>query len=68
VNTYMLYVHDDRYTVPTLDTVIVRDDDRAIEIAAQRLSSSPHYRAVEMWDDDRLVCQIDRSGAEASTG
>ena len=47
--------------LPTLDTVIVRDDARATEIAAKRLASSPHYRAVEMWEDERLVCRIDRS-------
>ena len=63
----MLYVHDDRYSVPNLDTVTVRDDERAIEIATHRLSSSPHYRLVEMWDDERLVCRIGRDDVDAPT-
>ena len=67
LKTYMLYVHDDRYSVPNLDTVTVRDDERAIEIATQRLSSSPHYRLVEMWEDDRLVCRIGRDDVDAPT-
>ncbi|HEX4183847.1 MAG TPA: hypothetical protein VHY34_11380 [Caulobacteraceae bacterium] len=57
---YLLYVHDDRYSVPTLDTIIVRDDERAREIAVARLVGSPHYRCVEVWDESRLVCGIDR--------
>jgi hypothetical protein len=53
--TYILFVYDDRYTVPNLDTVIVPDDGRAIEFAQQRLCSSPHYGGIEVWEDDRLV-------------
>jgi hypothetical protein len=59
LNVYILYVHDDRYSVPTLDTVSVRDDARAIELAVKRLAASPHYQAVELWDGDRLVCRFD---------
>lgn len=62
MRTYILYVHDDRYSAPTLDIVTVRDDLRATEIAAKRLASSTHYRVVEMWDEnEQLVCRIDRS-------
>ena len=60
VRTYILYVHDDRYSVPTLDTVIVRNDARAIEIADKRLASSAHYGAVEVWEDERLVYRTNR--------
>jgi hypothetical protein len=59
LNVYILYVHDDRYSVPTLDTVSVRDDARASELAVKRLGASPHYKAVEVWDGDRLVCRFD---------
>jgi hypothetical protein len=65
MKTYFLYVHDDRYSVPTLDTVIVRNDQRASEIAAKRLASSDHYRGVEIWEDERLVCRFDRDGSPA---
>jgi len=60
VKVYMLYVHDDRYTVPTLDTVFVPNDDRAIKIAVERLCASLHHRIAEMWEEDRLVCRIGR--------
>lgn len=60
MRTYILYVHDDRYSVPTLDTVIVRNDARAIEIADKRLASSAHYWTVEVWEDERLVYRINR--------
>ena len=68
MKTYILYVHDDRYSVPTLDTVTVGDDARATEIAARRLASSPHYRAAEVWDDERLVCRIGRGDLDAPVG
>ena len=67
VKTYLLYMHDDRCSVPTLDAIVVRDDDRAIEIATQRLSSSAHHRVAEMWEDDRLVCRISREDLDRPT-
>jgi predicted GNAT superfamily acetyltransferase len=60
VRTYLLYVHDERYSVPTLDTIVVADDERAREVAAARLIASQHHRSVEVWDEARLVCGIDR--------
>jgi hypothetical protein len=55
VKTYLLYVNDDRYSVPNLDSVVVRDDASATAAAKVKLASSPHYGGVEVWDDDRLV-------------
>lgn len=60
MKTYVLYIHDDRYSVPTLDSITVADDERAKEVAAERLASSPHYRAAELWEDDRLVEKLAR--------
>jgi hypothetical protein len=62
MKTYVLYVHDDRYTVPTMDTVTVSGDERARELAGQRLASSPHYHAVELWEGDRLVERLEAPG------
>jgi hypothetical protein len=59
VKTYTLYVHDGRYTVPTLLTIDARDDESACTNARQHLSSSPHYSAVEVWDDERLVARVE---------
>jgi hypothetical protein len=61
VKTYFLYLHDDRYTVLNLDTISAHNDRHAAERAAWRLASSPHYRAVEVWEDERLVCRLDRA-------
>ncbi len=60
MKTYTLYVHDGRYAVPTLLTVEMRDDDSVLSHAEQRLKSSLHYQAVEVWDDDRLVNTLRR--------
>ena len=58
MTTYTLYVHDGRYAVPTLLTIDSRDDDSARVHARRHLESSTHYRAVEIWDDDRQVAQL----------
>ncbi len=58
MKTYTLYVHDARYTVPTLLTVDARDDEGARAHAEHHLGTSPHYRAVEIWDDERLVARV----------
>ncbi len=60
MKTYLLYIHDDRYTVPTLDSIAVDGDERARELALERLASSPHYRAADLWEDDRLVEKLTR--------
>jgi hypothetical protein len=63
VKTYTLYVHDGRYAVPTLLTVEMRDDERVREYAAQRLAESVHYKAVEIWEDDRAVAHVTADGS-----
>jgi len=57
---YTLFVHDDRYSVPTFYMISVADDRRALELAEEKLLSSPHYRRVEVFEGDRLVGAIDR--------
>jgi hypothetical protein len=58
LKTYTLYVHDARYTVPTLLTIDARDDESACAHAEHHLAASTHYRAVEIWDDERLVARV----------
>ena len=60
--SYTLFVHDDRYSVPTFYMVTVANDQRALKLAEEKLHSSPHYRRVEVFDGDRLVAAIDRDG------
>ena len=62
MKTYTLYVHDGRYAVPTLLTVEMRDDERVRQYAVQRLTESPHYHAVEIWEDDRKVGHVEAGG------
>ena len=58
MTTYTLYVHDGRYAVPTLLTIESRDDESARAHALRHLESSTHYRAVDIWDDDRQVGRL----------
>jgi hypothetical protein len=55
VTTYTVFVHDDRYSVPTFYMVTVAGDARALELAEEKLSSSTHYQRVEVFDGERLV-------------
>ena len=65
MKTYVLYIHDDRYTVPTLDSITVDDDERAKELAGGRLAASAHYHRAELWEDDRLVARLEKPVAGA---
>ncbi len=67
MKTYVLYIHDRRYSVPHLDSVTVQGDERAGEIAAQRLASSKAYFAAEVWEDDRLVCKLEKEAGADQT-
>ena len=60
MKTYVLYVYDRRSTVPSLDVITVRGDARARQIASQRLASGIDHFAAEVWEDDRLVCRLDK--------
>lgn len=56
-------MHDGRYAVPTLLTIESQDDDSARAQAQRHLESSIHYRAVEIWDDERQVAELTRDRA-----
>jgi hypothetical protein len=60
LKTYLVYVHDDRYSVPSPYTVSVEDDQRMRAWAAERLATSAHYRAIEAFEDERLICRVER--------
>jgi hypothetical protein len=60
LKTYTFYIDDDRYSVPSLDAVSAADDSEAVITARARLAESPHYRAIEVWDDERQVAKIGR--------
>ncbi len=58
MKTYVLYIHDDRYTVPNMESLTVNDDERARDVAGDRLASSSHYHLAELWESDRLVARL----------
>jgi len=60
VRTFTLYIEDDRYTLPTLVFVIVRDEVRAKEIANGQLAASSHHLTVEVWEDGTLLFRSER--------
>ena len=61
MKTYTFYISDDRYSVPSLDAVTAAEDAMAEAAARQRLTSSRHYSAVEIWEDDRFVGKVERA-------
>jgi hypothetical protein len=64
VDVYTIYIEDDRYSVPTIDILLADDDQHAKVLAEGRLISSPHYTAVEVWQDERVVCALPEPPAE----
>jgi hypothetical protein len=58
---YTLYIHDDRYSVPSLDALSAVDDGAAEGLARARLDGSTHYTAIEVWEEDRQVARVDRA-------
>ncbi len=58
MTTYLLYIHDDRYATPNLEVISAVDDTGAEALAADRLRASDHYFRTEVWEDDRLVCDL----------
>ncbi len=54
---YTFYIDDDRYGVPTLLSEEKAGDAQALIFANQLFSKSEHYRAVEIWDEDRFVAR-----------
>jgi len=61
VKTYFVYIHDDRYSIPTFQAFESPDDEGVRGHAAERLSSSPHHHAIEVFDEAQsLVFRIER--------
>jgi hypothetical protein len=62
MRTFSFYIHDRRYSVPTLQIVTVRDEDRARELARQRLEEAEHHLAVEVLEDQTELFRLERAG------
>jgi hypothetical protein len=62
LKTYVIYIHEDRYEMPNMEVAAAADDEAALELAADRLSASPHFHRVEVWDNNRFVGRLERDG------
>jgi hypothetical protein len=63
MRTFSFYIHDVRHIVPTLAFAIVSDEQRAREVAKERLMESLDNLAVEVRENDLLLFSLDRNGA-----
>ena len=63
LRTFSFYIHDQRYSVPTLQIVTVRDEARARELAQQRLDEGEHHLAVEVVEGQTELFRLARQPA-----
>lgn len=63
MRTFSFYIHDRRYSVPTLQLVTVRDEDRARELALQRLEETDHHLAVEVVEGQTELFRLSREAS-----
>jgi hypothetical protein len=61
MHTFEFFIEDDRYEVPTLEFVVVRDAERARELAAERLFASPHHLGIDIRQAGLPVFRMSRS-------
>lgn len=64
MNIYTIYIHDDRYSVPTLDIINALTDADAEAEAAKRLGLSGHYQAIEIWTLEGLLARVGRESTD----
>ncbi len=52
---FQLFIDDDRYSVPTVQIIIVESEERAREAAEQMLNESRHHHGVEVCEQGRRL-------------
>ncbi len=58
VRTFSFYIHDVRYSAPTLQLVNARDEAEARRRAQAWLDESDHHQAIEVFEDDEPVLSL----------
>ena len=53
MRTFSFFIHDKRYTAPTLRLVLTSDEEHARELAQRELTGSEHHYCVEVDEDGR---------------
>jgi hypothetical protein len=65
--TYILYVHDDRYSIPNMVFAEARDAAHSKELAALELNRSEHHLAVDVRQADAFCYRLTRRGERSQT-
>lgn len=68
LNSFEIFVHDDRYSVPTLQLVTAADDTSAVAAAESLLHASPHHRGVELWGGGERLMELGACAERRRTG
>ena len=58
MNTFEAFIHDDRYTVPTLHLVSAEDEAAARGAADALLRASPHHLGVELCRNGEQIAAL----------
>ena len=64
MQAYIILVHDNRRREPDVLVAEMARDERACEFARERLSSSSHHQAVEVWRGAVKLCHLVNPTAE----
>lgn len=57
---FSFYIHDSRYSVPTLQIVSAADEAQARALAQVRLDEAMAHLAIEVMEDDRTLFELTR--------
>jgi hypothetical protein len=58
MTAFEVFVHDDRYSVPTLHLIAAADELHAQETADALLRASPHHLGVELWREGDQIAAL----------
>ncbi len=61
MQTYSLFIHDRRYSVPTLQFIVASDETRVRELARRELLASPDHLAVDVRNEGGEIFRQERS-------
>lgn len=63
MRTFVFFIHDRRYSVPTLYFVSAPDEATARALARQRLDETPHHLAIDVLEGGTELFRLCRNGA-----
>lgn len=63
MRTFVFFIHDRRYSVPTLHIVAAPDEAAARALATQRLDETPHHLAIDVLEGATELFRLCRDGA-----